>query len=351
MLGQDNRPGIEPQVWFAVAMAAVVLALLAAIHWGDGGSDIRALVARQVASLQAETVSPELGEPTAELPSQEPVPVAIAAATPTPEWLAPTPLPTPTRRPPDAPRQDHYWLERPIAPPGNAVVARFYPYGSRGDGSYPIHHGVEMVNPVGTPVLAPASGVIVVAGDDETQVYGARLGFYGLLVIMQLDQRYQGMPVYVLMGHLSQVDVAVGQPVAAGQVLGLVGDTGYAEGPHLHTEVRLGRNDYMATVNPELWYRPLEGRGTLAGVLLTRDGQPVDSEARLVLRRQGRNIHEVVTYPAQQVNPSPEWGENFCIGDLEAGAWTAEVFYGGRLYTREFSVTAGRTTWLVIQTD
>jgi murein DD-endopeptidase MepM/ murein hydrolase activator NlpD len=352
LLGQDNRPGLAPQLWFALIMAAIVVGLLVARQLELDDSAVREVVHQQIERLQASAADREAAAAApvdAETPDPEAAAVDIPVATPTAEWLSPTPRPTVTRRPPDEARRDHYWLERPIAPPGNASVARFYPYGSRMDGSYPIHHGVEMINPAGTPVLAPASGVVIVAGDDSAQVYGARPGFYGLLVVLQLDQRYQGMPVYVLMAHLSEVQVSVGQHVSGGQVLGLVGETGYAEAPHLHTEVRLGRNDYMSTVNPELWYRPLEGRGTLAGLLMTRDGEPVHTEAKLVLRRDGQYLYEVFTYPAEQVNSDPEWGENFGIGDLQPGNWTVEVFYRGVLYTSEFQITAGRTTWLVME--
>lgn len=335
-------------------MAAIVLSLLVAHHLELDDGAVQEVVHLQIERLQAsaaEKADQEADEETP--PGQEPSGSVVErddpVATPTPEWLSPTPRPTVTRRPPDEARRDHYWLERPIAPPGNASPMRFYPYASRMDGSYPIHHGIDIVNPAGTPVLAPASGVVVVAGDDDTQVYGARPGFYGLLVVVQLDQRYQGMPIYVLMGHLSEVHVGVGQHVAVSEVLGLVGETGYAEAPHVHTEVRLGRNDYMHTVNPELWYRPVEGRGTLAGLLMTRDGEPVDTEAKLVLRRDGQYLYEVFTYPSEQVNPDPEWGENFAIGDLQPGTWTAEVFFRGVLYTAEFQISAGRTTWLVME--
>ena len=234
-------------------------------------------------------------------------------------------------------------------PAGRRSGGAFYPYGSRMDGSYPVHYGVEMVNPEGTPVLAPASGVVVVAGADDQLVYGARVGFYGFVVIIQLDQRFQGAPVYVVLGHLSEVQVAVGQPVAAGQQVGLVGATGYAESPHLHSEVR-GQDDYRAPVNPELWYKPRAGYGTLAGALLDGQGHLVDSEVKLVLRSPGGMVYEVFTYPLDNVNPDPEWTENFAIGDLEPGTWTAEVFYRGTLYTQEFAISAGQTTWLVIPT-
>ena len=94
------------------------------------------------------------------------------------------------------------------------------------------------MNPMGTPILATASGTIVVAGDDLHQVYGARDNFYGLLVIEELDRRLDGNPIYVLYGHLSRVKVQVGQKVKTGEVIGLVGMSGVAEGPHLHMEVR-----------------------------------------------------------------------------------------------------------------
>lgn len=334
-------------------MVIVTLGLLGFIYWAPAPltAKARELVRSRLVHLEAQAAEREATRAALTLTPQASVTVGVLEKETVPTWPTPIPYPTPTRRPPEAPRQDHYWLERPIAPPGNSAVARFYPYGSRLDGSYPIHHGVEMVNPEGTPVRAPASGVVVAAGTDETQVYGARLGFYGLLVILELDQRYRGMPVYVLMGHLSEVRVCVGQHVSTGEILGLVGKTGYAEAPHLHTEVRLGRNDYLATANPELWYRPREGYGTLAGVLLTKDGQVVESEAKLVLRRGGVYTYEVFTYPSQQVNPDPEWGENFCIGDLEVGPWTVEVFWGGKLYTYDIVIEAGKTTWLVMQVD
>ncbi len=355
MLGQDKGSAPAPQVWFMIAMAALVMVLLGSIFLGDSPpteSPIARFSERLIERMQAARAEVLAEEPsipeaqaadeTAVVPANAPDDLAEA------ESVSPPLQPSPTLKPDDALRRDHYWLERPFVAPANTRVARFYPYGSRLDGSYPIHVGVEMVNPAGTPVLAPASGVVVVAGDDDLQSYGARSGFYGLLVILQLDQRFQGMPVYALFAHLSEVHVAVGQHVSVGHQLGLVGETGYAEAPHVHTEIRVGRNDYYATVNPELWYRPLEGHGTVAGRVVNPDGSPVDSEVRVVLSRAGMALYETYTYPLQTVNPDPEWGENFCIGDLEAGVWTVEVFVGGRLYRRDVTIQSGQTTWVVI---
>jgi len=354
MLGQEKSPGLTPQVVFAAVMALLVVALAGATLLPkdeERPNPVQTFIQDRLSRLAVSGAQEQAQDATAvgtRVITQIPPGVGVAL----PEPLVPTATASPraTIRPLDSIRRDHYWLQRPIAQPGEDRVARFYPYGSRMDGSYPVHYGVEMVNPEGTPVLAPASGVVVVAGTDDQQVYGARAGFYGLVVIIQLDQRFQGAPVYVVLGHLSEVQVAVGQPVSAGQQVGLVGATGYAESPHLHSEVRVGKNDYRATVNPELWYKPRAGYGTLAGALLDGQGHLVDSEAKLVLRSPGGMAYEVFTYPLDNVNPDPEWTENFAIGDLEPGTWTAEVFYRGTLYTQGFGISAGQTTWLVIPT-
>jgi murein DD-endopeptidase MepM/ murein hydrolase activator NlpD len=313
---------------------------------------VRRFVVEQLAAVLA--VDTPLAAGTAEPTLSGGLPLALLRTPTTAPAVAPrataTPRNIPTIRPLDQIRRDHFWLARPVAAPGDSRVARYYPYGSRQDGSYPVHYGVEMVNAEGTPVLAPSSGVIVAAGMDTQVAYGARPGFYGQLVVLQLDQRYQGAPVYVLFGHLSSIQVAVGQPVAAGQAVGAVGATGIAEGAHLHSEVRIGKNDYRNTVNPELWYKPREGCGTLAGVLLDGTGLPVDTETRMVIS-SSYGVYDVFTYPLDYVNPDPEWTENYGIGDLEAGTWTLEVFYRGVLYTEEVQITAGETTWLAIRTE
>jgi len=350
VLGQEKRPGLTPQVAFAGVMALLVLALVASVLTGRAERSqgwLRSVLAERAASVPVEAGPTSSLEPGSGMALGTVSPAAMGTSQPTPTTQ---PAARSTLKPADALRSDHYWLERPIVPPGESRVARYYPYGSRMDGSYPVHTGVEMVNAEGTPVLAPASGVVVAAGTDEAQVYGARAGFYGNLVVIQLDQRFQGAPVYVLFGHLSEVQVVVGQPVSVGQQVGLVGATGYAEAPHLHSEVRIKKNDYGATVNPELWYKPRAGCGTLAGALLDARGNLVDTETKIVIRSAAGTTYEVFTYPLDSVNPDPEWTENFAIGDLEAGAWSAEVFYRGTLYTHDFTIQPGQTTWLVIPT-
>lgn len=82
------------------------------------------------------------------------------------------------------------------------------------------HYGVDVAVPTGTPVRAPASGVITLAEPD--------LYYSGGTVI--LDHGY-GLSSSFL--HLSKVHVTVGQRLAVGDLLGEVGATGRATGPHL----------------------------------------------------------------------------------------------------------------------
>ncbi|MAT91200.1 MAG: peptidase [Halioglobus sp.] len=82
------------------------------------------------------------------------------------------------------------------------------------------HYGVDVAVPTGTPVGAPGPGVITLAEPD--------LFFSGGTII--LDHGY-GLSSSFL--HLSEVTVRVGQEVAAGEVIGAVGATGRATGPHL----------------------------------------------------------------------------------------------------------------------
>lgn len=263
-----------------------------------------------------------------------------------------TPVPTPSPPPFGPPsREDHYWLERPIAPSGTDWVDYTYAYGSRGDGTLQVHRGVEFQNPQGTPVLAAGAGVVVYAGSDDDVSHGAREGYYGLLVIIELDRKLDGHPVFTLYGHLSEVTAQQGDRVETGEVVGHVGMTGIALGPHLHMEVRVGRNEFSATVNPELWLVPYEGKGTLAGVVVSPNGEPARGVDLRVTRASspGIPIREFTSYPGREVNPDPYWGENMVCGDLDDGDWVLEAMRSGYIVSTPFTVTAGRTTWVTMR--
>ena len=88
-----------------------------------------------------------------------------------------------------------------------------------------MHAGIDIAQPVGTPVYATADGMI-----DRAE----RAGGYGNMV--EIDH---GKGIQTRYGHLSKILVAAGTRVHRGQLIALVGSTGRSTGPHLHYEVRL----------------------------------------------------------------------------------------------------------------
>ncbi len=91
-------------------------------------------------------------------------------------------------------------------------------------GSKAGHHGIDIAAPVGTPIKAFLSGTIVRAG--------ASGGVYGNVIDIEHGNGYK-----TRYAHLSRIDVAVGQTVSRGQLLGAVGISGRSTGPHMHFEL------------------------------------------------------------------------------------------------------------------
>ena len=87
------------------------------------------------------------------------------------------------------------------------------------------HSGTDFRSGEGTPIKAPNAGTVVLAGE---------LYFSGNVVILD-----HGWGLYSYLAHLSAIDVAEGDVVEPGQVVGKVGATGRVTGPHLHWTVRL----------------------------------------------------------------------------------------------------------------
>ncbi len=97
------------------------------------------------------------------------------------------------------------------------------------------HAGLDVAVGTGAPIKAPADGVVANTGD---------YFFNGNTVFLD-----HGQGLITAYMHLSRVDVRHGQPVKRGQILGAVGATGRATGPHLHWAVILNN----APVDPELF--------------------------------------------------------------------------------------------------
>ena len=116
----------------------------------------------------------------------------------------------------------------PIRKPVSGEIDMSSGFGMRMDPflrSPAMHTGLDMRGDTGDPVRATANGTVTIAGVN---------GGYGKLVEVEhsnsLATRY---------GHLSSIDVKVGQTVKIGQVIGKIGSTGRSTGPHLHYETRV----------------------------------------------------------------------------------------------------------------
>ncbi|MBI2038822.1 MAG: M23 family metallopeptidase [Candidatus Niyogibacteria bacterium] len=95
------------------------------------------------------------------------------------------------------------------------------------------YNGIDLAASCGTPVLASASGDVIV-----DRSYGWN-GGYGLYTVVRHPNSTQ-----TLYAHLSSVIVQAGWPVVQGQVIGYVGSTGNSTGCHLHFEVRGAKNPF-----------------------------------------------------------------------------------------------------------
>lgn len=245
------------------------------------------------------------------------------------------------------PVETHYALSRPISSKNDPRAALGFPFGWHRNNRSPLHHGVDMVNPRGTAVLAAADGVIYYAGPDTDRQFGPQTSFYGNVIVIQHDfDAPEGGRVYTLYGHLNSIDVQPDQRVAVGEKIGAVGATGIALGSHLHFEVRLGDpNDYFAVRNPELWYAPLPGTGTLIGRMLNVDDSPA-SGVRYAITT-AKSSQPGYTYADPALRSDPTYNENFTFADLAKGCYRLRVRGGaGYVYDKTFCIEAGQTLFI-----
>lgn len=104
-------------------------------------------------------------------------------------------------------------------------------FGAMGDGK--VNDGLNIAVPGGTPIRASADGVVAYSGDE--------IGVFGGLILIK-----HGSGWVTAYGHADKLNVTRGQKVAAGEIIGLAGESGYVQEPQLHFEIRKDRKP----VNP-----------------------------------------------------------------------------------------------------
>ncbi len=110
----------------------------------------------------------------------------------------------------------------PLPAEYTAVTTEFGAVDAEHPASQP-HRGLDIAAPTGVGVLAVTGGIISVAFADGEGVLGNH-------IVLRASED----GVDYIYAHLSQVGVRANQMVARGQILGLVGSTGFSTGPHLH---------------------------------------------------------------------------------------------------------------------
>ncbi|WP_337874063.1 peptidoglycan DD-metalloendopeptidase family protein [Exiguobacterium sp.] len=117
-----------------------------------------------------------------------------------------------------------------VIPTKGTLTQKYGP--ASGQYGYTFHNGIDLAAPRGTPVVAAASGQVIVSRN-----YGA----YGNHIMM--THQLNGQTYITVYAHLDRLNVVKGQTVAKGTTIGAVGNTGNSFGNHLHFEVH--RNSYV----------------------------------------------------------------------------------------------------------
>ncbi len=291
------------------------------------------ILTANAATLSGVTAQPTTTPTPTPPPTHTPSLTLTPSVTPTPaETSAPTPTSRATEQLSSFPQpllvfegDPHFYFGSPIQADVPAFIASAYRYGSTGvEQRFAPHHGADFSAGAGVELVAVASGTVYYAGADAETLFGPQTDFYGNLVVIQLFDTWAGHVVYALTGHMNEVRAQTGQVVNAGEVIGTVGATGVALGPHPHLEVRLDfPESYWDTRNPELWLQPAAGAGALAIRVTNSLGQYLPGVRVKLLCADGAP-RTFETYWYNGVNPDDEFGENAAT-QVSAGYCSAEA--------------------------
>jgi murein DD-endopeptidase MepM/ murein hydrolase activator NlpD len=304
-------------------------------------------------SLQVVTPNPDQGDqsitdiPTSTGSTPDTVPLRFVFPTPgsppVSAWRPPL-YPTPWAPTP----YDHFYFGRPIGADQVNWPLADYRYG----GVFfknEVHTGVDIPAPRGTPVLAAGSGKINWAGFGLYSQTENLDDPYGLAVSIRHNFGYQGNTLFTVYGHMDKIFVVQGQYVNTGDMIGLVGDTGHVTGVHLHFEVRVGKDNFYGSRNPELWTSPPMGWGILAARVMRTDGGLLDRTTVNIHSLDTNQYWDVKTYGIGAVNPDPFYKENMVIGDLPAGRYDVWIKFDDSIYNQEIQIQPGLVSFFTFQ--
>ena len=102
------------------------------------------------------------------------------------------------------------------------------------------HKGIDISNNTGTPVRSTANGTVIAVGSS---------GKFGKRIMVYHGTDENGTTYLTIYAHLSEFKVGVGEKVDQGDIIGLMGNTGFSEGTHLHYEIRVNGTP----VNPRMF--------------------------------------------------------------------------------------------------
>jgi murein DD-endopeptidase MepM/ murein hydrolase activator NlpD len=289
---------------------------------------------------------------------------ATVQTVPTPNltWQPPPLLP-PLNRDPQG--RDHYFFIRPVDSNAQNYGITYYAYGSDGqqeDNPLRVHHGIDISNPIGQPIRAGLSGTVIFASSPEDPYFQNTFS-YGNVVVIEHDYGWVNNGVsyrlFTLYAHLQEAVVETGERVETGQAIGINGNTGQVTGPHVHFEIRLtsaaeGIPLYGDTYNPLLWMVPYVGHGTVAGRLIDENGDFLD-DYDITLRNVATTLLQAATTTyifddtINQVNPDPNWNENFVFGDVPVGRYEVIANYRGERLAGVVTVVEGMTSFIELK--
>ncbi len=237
----------------------------------------------------------------------------------------------------------HQWMLRPVGPDDQNLKDQTYLYGSTMGGNFRQHQGNEYNNPEGVPLLAVDDGVIVYI-DRE-------IGHS----VLRCDTRQEDFYVYAHYHHQHEIFKQVGDRFRRGDIIGSIGKKGNVTNEHLHFEVSLSlendSNKKSHTRNSELWVESLPGTGTIAGILIDSDGNPVPG-ARIYGVTKPIPTESPFSFAEtymDSVHLDESYSENFVIGDVPDGEYTLRASVDGKSSSVEVLVEAGKMTRVEMQ--